>query len=317
MTNEKDPAPPTVLGDVERGSDDPPLPPTAAASVPSFVHGVADPDAPRPPGVGPIPDEAEAGPVTASTERRPPFDRSIRPGLVGLAAAIVAVLVAERLGTPILVLVCWIVAVLAALTAAIAGNRARYRITNHPDRRRGLTLALIAQLGGFVVLVGLVAGVFLAVRTAPLDDAPVLGGSNGIERLRWGYQRVRLVQRNGWHPVARDSGSCWTADPDGTEAEKRDVLDRVEESLRRTSCGTRHSHEVLGVYAVDPRADAPYDAARIRDEVLRRCRADWDASIPAGATYALEWPTAPSWDRGDHDVACLLVAEASDSIRSN
>lgn len=314
MRDERESNPSPVVGEPGRDPGDPPLPPTAAASVPSFVHGGGDPDAPPPPGVGSSPDDTGAA-TSVSAGRRRPFDRSVRPGLVGLSLAIVLLIAAERPVAPLLVFLLWLIAAVAAVAAAIAGNRARYRITNHPDRRRGLALSLVAQVGGLVVLLVMGAGVFLAVRGAPLGDTPVLGGSHGIERLRWGYQRVRLVQRNGWHAVAREPGSCWTVDP--TEPGDRDALDRIEEPLRRTSCGTRHSHEVLGVYAVDPRADAPYDADVIRDEVLRRCGADWDDRIPRGATYALEWPTAPSWDRGDHDVACLLVADAADSIRSN
>lgn len=303
----------------EADDDDRSLPPTAAASIPSIAEEQPAPEPGRVLGAGPL----GAAPATGSTEAeavptaRPPFDRSVRPGLIALVLAVVLLIVAEQLRTPLFVLGCWIAALIAALTAFVSGNRARYRITNHPDRRRGLAGALVAQLGAMVLFVLLIAGSFLAVRSAPLTDTPVFGGSDAIERLRWGYQRFRLVQGNGWHAVAREPGSCWSPDPEDSDVERRDRLDRIEESLRRISCGRTHTHEVLGVYAVDPRADARYDSDAIEAEALARCRADWGADVPKGGAYVLEMPTAPSWDRGDHDVACLLVATAENSIRSD
>ena len=294
-----------------------PLPPTAAASLPSLLDppppaGPTGPGGPRPV-VGAVEGEPDAVTPVRPRPHRRRRDRSVVPGLVGLAVAVVALGVAELPDAPLVVLGLWLVALVAALTAVVSGNRARYRITNHPEKASGLAGAVVALVGGALVLVAIVAGGYLAVRTPPHRDVAVLGGSHGVERLRWGYQRVRLVQDNGWHALAREAGTCWLeerGDDEHPEAPRR-----TDARLSRVDCDAPHTHEVLAVYAIDPRPDVAFDAAALERRALAACRAEWGEEAPLEGIYRLERPTEAGWDRGDHDVACLLVALSDRSVR--
>jgi hypothetical protein len=300
--------------------------PTSAGSVPSLVAasdaaadaaGAADgaassavPSSFRVPGAAPLATEVAAAPAPV---RRPPLDPSVRPAVVAAGIAVVSLVVGELVGSTALLYVLTPLALLTSIVAVVSGNRARYHITNHPEKHRGLAFGVGALAIGLVLLVGFGLTAWAVVRSQPAADLPLgLGKTTTVEKLRWSYQRFRLLEDNGWHRPAPDAGSCFSDHPANEEAVESDG--RSAFNADRIACSAEHRYEVLGVYAVDPKPDVAYDVASVRTRAMARCKAEFSDRLPAGAQLQLDVPTAASWDRADHDVSCLYVGVRKGSV---
>ena len=296
------------------------VPPTAVGSMPEMAdelmdgakHGAADPmdrrfaggvTADRPPSVAT--DRGKTGPP-ASGKRR--FDAALRPGIIAVVAAALLVVGANSVNQPALIALAWIGALVGVIVGLISGNKARYRITTHPEQRRGLALAIVLMVVSVLGLVGLGAAVFGTVKSATADDAPFgLGKYNSINQARWGYLRVTNIADTGWERPAKDAGTCWelTANKEPRRAE------RVEVGGTQVDCDSDHAYQVIATHSVNHDADAEYPGvASLTKTALALCRPEIDKlkRPPAGMRIVVEYPTADGWNAGDHDVSCVAVA---------
>lgn len=303
------------------------LPPTAVGSLPDLADElVADAPPVDPPAggyghqfAGRRPERTDPTDPSDTEIRRPrsnPVARRLEPSVIrawiAVGIALVALVLGEVTGRMLVALAGWIVAAIAASFGILLGNRARYRITTHPEKHHGLAAAVAALALSILVVVGLAVGVWVVTGAKPAADAPVgIGTSDAVQELRWGYRRATLIKRNGWSRPVRDAGTCWKVDrtPDDTPVE------RVQLALERVRCDVPHEFEVLGVYSVDRDADADFPAVDdLVDEAKRRCAADHDPSLIAGLPLVIERPTATGWADGDHDLACLAHATRDGSL---
>jgi hypothetical protein len=208
----------------------------------------------------------------------------------------------EHTGTTAL---CWVAATILLLVSLVCGNRARYRITTHPNQRRGLPLAVVIIVGALLGLVGLGTATWTVMRAAPAAQAPLgLGDVDSVQRLRWGYQRLSVISDHGWQRPAKDAGTCWETvrhDDEPRRAER--VAVGTDNDI---SCRAAHQFEVLEVFAPDRDADSPYPGpAELKAAAVERCAADVKALAPGGR-LAVEYPTKQGWNDADHDVACVI-----------
>lgn len=302
------------------------LPPTAVGSYP----GLADDSIPE----HPTPGFVFAGDALAGSDAEPEagvdskpgqagpnpvrtFDPSLRTAVVATALAAVAVVAAEVLDRAPVALVGWLLAALCFLTVLVAANRARYRISTHPERRRGRPLAVGLLLVAVLGLGGLALGTWTVVRSAPAAQAPLgMGDLQSVQHLRWGYQRLMVIADNGWSRPAKDAGTCWEAS--GPSDEPR-MEERLEHGYERVSCNSEHQFEVLAAFSVNRDADAPYPGVdALADEALRRCEGALDglvADAPDDLFLVAEVPTREGWEAGDHDVTCVSALLREEPLR--
>lgn len=298
------------------------VPPTAVGSMPEMTdelmdaakHGAADPmdrrfagavNANRPPSVAT--DRSKIG-ASATAKRR--YDAAIRPGVIALILAIAAVVAANAVDQPAVIAALWLGATVALVVALLSGNKARYRVTTHPEQRRGLIAAIVLMVASILGLVGLGTAVWTVVRSAPADQAPMgLGDLNSVNHARWGYQRTKVIADTGWERPAKDVGTCW-APENGSKQEPRRG-ERVEVGEDQVDCDSPHTYEVIGTHSVNHDADAAYPGvAALKKTALARC-ADEVAKIkrpPVGMRVVVEYPTSTGYADGDHDVTCVVVA---------
>ncbi len=324
--------PPAVPSDAPADPADAPSVPTgspaAVGSIPTLAAELTAPSVPPAPagrlpgGIGGAPSPAAAtapspdGPRPASSEhhhtRR--FDPSLRPAVLGSVVAGLAFVGSNSIGHPVAIGVLWLVVIVGLIAALLAGNRARYHITNHPDQRKGLPIALVALLVALAATVGFGATVYSTFRSQPLADAPMdIGKLSSAQHARWAYQRVLLVKDNGWHRPAKDVGTCWEATGD-----PREVDHRVEVGGPEIDCRQSHGYEVIGLYGVDKDADSPYPGEEaLTAYALDRCKTTQERLQfhPAGLQYLVEYPTEAGWDDADHDVTCVAAALSDRSLR--
>lgn len=307
-----------------------PVPPTAVGSMPemtdALMRDAADNagGAPRtfagrdlgsgdrvPPSVAA---ERSSGRI-ATTPHRRRLDAAIRPGAIALVLAAVAVLGSNSLDEPFLIALLWVFGLVALVIAALSGNRARYRITTHPEQRRGLVPAVVILVAALLGLAGLITATVVTVRSTPAADAPLgLGDLNAVQHARWGYRRLTKVANTGWERPAKDAGSCWEEAADDDPRRE----DRVEVGGPQVSCDTPHGYEVLAVFAVNNDADAAYPGeAALTKLTLARCapKVERVKNPPADFKLFVEYPTERGWVDGDHDVACVAFAVREAPLR--
>ncbi|QXC62576.1 septum formation family protein [Aquihabitans sp. G128] len=251
--------------------------------------------------------------IASATPRR--LDPAIRPALVALVVALVAAVVVDNIANAAVVLVGWILVAAMLVVAIWSANRARYRITTHPDQRSGLAIAVGALVVGLVGAVVLGGAIWTVVRSAPAAQAPVgLGGLRSVQELRWGYQRVQLIADNGWERPAKDVDTCW----ERTGAGKgNDADERVEVGGRSTSCGSEHEFEVVQVVSVDHDADSPYPGPdRLKAIGRERCADELAAHATKGSRTHVEYPTRTGWADADHDLTCVVEAARTKPLGS-
>lgn len=303
------------------------LPPTAVGSMPdmsdelmeSALHGAADPMERRFAGATVLPPEVRA--ATGQPERPKHLasgfdekrtDAALRPGFLALALGIALVVAANSVAEPAVIALLWLLGVVSFVVAAVCGNKARYRITTHPDQRRGLIPAIVLLVASVLGVVGMGATIWTTVRSTPADQPlvksfdPGLGDLSSVQKARWAYLRTRAVADVGWERPAKDVGSCWEAEP----KKKPRREERVEVGGAQVPCNQDHAYEVIGSYAVNRTADAPYPGVKsLTATAAARCKAalaDLD-SRPAGMRVMVEYPTEAGW-KGDHDVTCVVYA---------
>ncbi len=131
----------------------------------------------------------------ATTPHARRLDAAIRPGAIALVlAGGGAGGPANALEEPFLIALLWVFGGAALVIAILSGNRARYRITTHPEQRRGLVPAVVILVAGILGLAGLVAAIVVTVRDTPAADAPLgIGDLNAVDQARWGYRRLTNV----------------------------------------------------------------------------------------------------------------------------
>lgn len=284
----------------------------AGATPRSFAgRDLAGSDAGLPPSVA---GERSSGTIVAGPHKRR-FDAAIRPGAIALLLAAVALLGSNSLEEPFLIALLWVFGGVALVIAALSGNRARYRITTHPEQRRGLipaVLILVLAVGG---LVGLISATVVTVRSAPAADAPLsIGDLNSVNHVRWGYRRLTTIANTGWERPAKDEGTCWEADPKKNPRRE----ERVEVGGAQVSCDSPHAFEVIGVFAVNHDTDAAYPGkAELQKVTLARCapKVSRIKKRPADLQVVVEYPTEAGWVDGDHDVACVAFAVREAPLR--
>lgn len=251
-------------------------------------------------------------PVTQHKRR---FDAAVRPGAIALLLAAVALVGSNLLDEPFLIALLWAFGAVALVVAILSGNRARYRITTHPEQRRGLVAAVVILVAGVVGLAGLVAATVVTVREAPAADAPLgIGELNAVDRARWGYRRLTNVASTSWERPAKDAETCWEVEA-RKEARRGE---RVEVGGRQVSCDTEHGYEVIGVFAVNRDTDSPYPGkAELTRIALSRCepKVSRIKNPPADLKLFVEYPTEVGWVDGDHDVACVAFAVRDAPLR--
>ena len=294
------------------------VPPTAVGSLPDMTdelmdaakHGAADPmdrrfagsvNANRPPSVAT--DRGKGGLPNGGKRR---YDAALRPGIIAVVLAIAFVVGANSLDEPALIVLLWIGALVGVIIGLISGNKARYRITTHPEQRRGLPLAIVLMVVSVLGIIGLGAAAFSVVRSPTADDAPLgLGTYNSITQTRWGYLRVTNIADTSWERPAKDAGTCWALT--STKDEPRRA-ERVEFGGAQVDCDSPHAFQVLATHSVNNDADAAYPgAASLKKTALIRCQPEIDKlkRPPAGMRVVVEYPTSDGWNDGDHDVSCV------------
>lgn len=292
------------------------LPPTAVGSMPGMAHG--GPSGHEP---GPLSHVDRGGRETtevsnrslASQGRR--FDGTARTAAVAGIVGVVLVAAAPSSPHVLVTVAAWLGAIVAGATALVAGNRSRYKITTHPERLRGMAVAIASMVVGIVVLVGLGLGIWAVVRGAPASEGPAaVTDRTDVAELRWTYQRVSRIAGNGWNRPVKDAGTCWVM-PRGDDEPRTD--ERVELTFESVSCRAAHDGEVLGVFALLPEADVPYPGSDELNAYGReRCASVIDG-LPdggEGVTIVIEYPTEAGWDDADHDVACVAMASRRGSL---
>lgn len=318
----------------ERPADAPPvdppgaLPPTSAASIPEHAWDdasaagdgseaqAAEPAAGRVPGPG-MGAPVAAGAATVQTkppeERRTTprrLDKAVRGGLVALVVAVVALLAGEVVDNAWAIWALWLVALFALLVALWNGNAGRRHVTTHPERLKGLGLAVGTMVLAIGLGIGLVASAAAAVGDDPAADAP-LGDRDSVATARWGYQRLLRIQDEGWMRPAKEAGTCWRVDEDI----ERDV-DRVEVGTDQVDCADRHEVQIIRVYAYDRDADSAYPGLdALAEDARDRCADEaeellaGDGDEPVSGVLFAEVPTEDGWADADHDVACAIVTD--------
>ena len=287
------------------------LPPTAVGSLPSVAEDLAA----RGHEPGPLSHAEEVDRTETEVSRRSlagagrHLDPGARSAIVAAVIGIVLLVAAPSSPHVIATAVVWVVAFVAGMFAFFGGNRSRYRITTHPEKLHGLTVAIAAMVAGALLVAGVGFGAWVVVRSAPASAAPdAIGGRDDVGELRWAFHRVTRIAGDGWHRPAKDVGSCWmAAEP---EEEPRDA-ERVETTYRDRSC--KADHDVPRCFArqvrrLTPDADAPYPGPdALEAEGRARCEPVVEAlpSRPDGMTLDIEYPTRDGWADADHDVACV------------
>jgi hypothetical protein len=312
------------------------LPPTAVGSMPDLADELTpppDPPDPTQPGVRPgvrYAGELEQGGtgMAPGTTRRGRKRR--RAGLSGgkrvdlnLKRAGFAMLVAvavlafgNSLRNPWTIALCWLIAAVLLPVAVVEANRARYHISTHPEKLKGMVASVGLIVAGLACSIGLVLAIWTVVRSAPAKDAPLgLGDVHTVDELRWGFKRLRLVAGTGWERPAKDEGTCWTA-PKVDDKPRRSK--RVETGGRTVECQAKHVSQVFLVFAVNRQADALFPGEEaLEAQAEKKCRPivdEWitptDGDPPVGVTLFIERPTQDGWEAGDHDVACVALTES-------
>lgn len=312
--------------------DPAPLPPTAVGSLPGFMDqpegsgavatvggsGTFAGDDPRI-HAGHNPGEVDTKTlqrdVAAPSKRR--LDQSLRSGFIAVLIAIAALVGSNHIDHPVAITGLWILAAVSLITALVSGNRARYRITTHPEKYGGLVVSIVILVVALAASVMLGMGVWTVVRSAPAKGAPLsIGDESSVKILRWNYRRVLVIKEAGWHRPAKDAGTCWTIR--SNEAEKPRRSERVEKGSREIDCDAQHDVEVLGVFRVNQDADALYPGEpELWGYALGRCAEVLDSladDAPAPLLPEVEYPTQEGWAKGDHDVACIAVVPRSGSL---
>lgn len=310
----------------------PPLPPTSAASMPDVAGEVAgevagDAVGDTAPEVGPggirtatLATDADRAVPTTTFERpgkglRGPqerrLDRSARASAWAAGIAVLALAVAEVVGSVVAIFALWLLAAIAVVSALWAANRGRRHVQTHPERTKGLGLAVAAG----VVALGCAAVLGLSIAAVVGDDPAAeatLGDRSSIETARWGYQRLVRLEDNGWKRPAKDAGTCWVVDVERV----RDV-ERLEVGTERVDCESAHTIEIVKVYSFDQDADSSFpgndalqaDATeRCGDLVAELLREGSDDAID-GVLIA-EHPTEEGWSQADRDIACAVVTSS-------
>lgn len=292
--------------------------PSAVGSIPGLVEeltvispGQAS-DSRLPGGIRVAPSLAAAAAPSPDVER-PAFNKgrrwepSLRPAIVGILVAGAAFVGSNFVDHPVAILVLWVVVMVALAVSLLGGNRARYHITNHPDQRKGLGIAVALLVLAVAGSVGFGAAVWTVLRSEAPADAPAgLGELSSVQRARWSQQRLMVVFENGWHRPAKDVGTCWEATGSG-----REQAERIEVGGDSVDCSEPHGFEVIGVYSVDRDADSPYPGVdSLQRTALERCKAAEERlrERPAGLHLLVEYPTEQGWSDADHDVACVAAA---------
>ncbi|MEZ5177036.1 MAG: hypothetical protein R2746_01805 [Acidimicrobiales bacterium] len=121
--------------------------------------------------------ERSSGRIAPTTHKRR-FDAAIRPGAIALVLAVVALVGSNSLDEPFVIALLWVFGAVALVIAALSGNRARYRITTHPEQRRGLIPAVVLLVAGVLGLVGLITATYVSVRRAPRPTPPWASGTS-------------------------------------------------------------------------------------------------------------------------------------------
>ena len=308
-----------------------PLPPTAVGSLPGFLDQVEAPgavatvggagsfagDDPRVQGrnLGGVDTETLQRDVVTHAGRR--LDHSVRPAFIAMVIALAALIGSNFIDHPVAILGLWILAAVSLVVALVSANRARYRITTHPEKHGGLVISVGILGVALVTTVMLAMGVWTVVRSAPAAKAPLsIGDQSPVQILRWNYQRVLTIKEAGWQRPAKDAGTCWTIRSNDAENPRR--AHRVEIGSRDIDCEAEHDVEVLGVYRVNQDADVAYPGvARLQAYAMDRCTKALDnlvAGAPANPGIQIEYPTQQGWADGDHDVACVAVLARTGSL---
>jgi hypothetical protein len=236
------------------------------------------------------------------------LDRAARTSVLAAAVAVLALAAGEVVDLAVAIGLLWLVAAIALVIALWTGNRGRRHVQTHPERVKGLGLAL----GGMGV--ALVAAIFLGLSIAAVvgDDPAAeatLGDRESITEARWGYQRLQRLQDNGWKRPAKDAATCWRVDVDRA----RDV-ERVEVGTERVDCEADHTIEIVRVYPFDQDADSPFPGSdAIQADAQQRCGELVSSLLREGSDDAIagvliaEHPTEEGWSRADRDIACAVV----------
>lgn len=249
----------------------------------------------------------------------------MRPGFVAVIVALASLVGSNFVDHPMAILGLWALAAASLVVALVSGNRARYRITTHPDKHGGLVISAGFLAVAVVTTVMLALGVWTVVRSAPLRSAPVrsaptasaplgIGDQSPVQILRWNVQRVLAIKEAGWQRPAKEAGMCWTVRADETS---RDA-NRVEIGARDIDCDADHDVEVLDVYRLNQDADVAYPGVpRLQAHALDRCTEAVGRLVddaPADLELQIEYPTQQGWADADYDVACVAVVSRQGSL---
>jgi hypothetical protein len=262
------------------------------------------------PGGGPDPVDPNAtrrvAPRPAPASRR--LDRSARNSAIALLVAAACFAASNYVDLAVLVAALWLLTAASLIIAIYDGIRGRRRVQTHPERYRGLWLAVISVILAVAGIIGLTVSISAAVGDQPAVNAPLgVGELDSVQLARWGYQRVTLYADNGWSPPARGENTCWLPD-----SRKGDDNQRVEIAglTDGSPCSGPHTAEVVRVFAVNTDADASYpgpDGVLLAAKVV--CGPIFDKLTAKGirAEFKTEYPTEAGWRDGDHDVSCVAV----------
>ncbi|HEY4377132.1 MAG TPA: hypothetical protein VGM93_08225, partial [Acidimicrobiales bacterium] len=134
-----------------------------------------------------IPQQAAVTSVTPPPVRR--IDPAVRRGVIAVVVAVAAAFGANGVvgHSSAVGLLLMVVVTIALLVTALAGNSARYRITTHPERFKGLIVGVALLLVGVLGLVGIGVATWFTLRTAPPGDGVVarIGRTHVVHDLRW------------------------------------------------------------------------------------------------------------------------------------
>lgn len=250
-----------------------------------------------------------------ATPSRRRMDHSVRPGFIAVVVALAALVGSNFIDHPMAILGLWVLAAISLVVALVSGNRARYRITTHPEKHGGLAISIGILAVAAVTTVMLAMGVWTVLRSAPAKSAPLgIGDQSPVQILRWNFQRMLTIKDAGWQRPAKDAGTCWTV----RDGEKQRRANRVEFGARDIDCAAEHDVEVLGVYALNQDADVAYPGvAKLQSYALERCGEALDrlvADASADRKIQVEYPTQQGWADADHDVACVAVSSGEGSL---
>lgn len=313
---------PGAVADGRSAASSPVMAPSAVGSMPELLDEITPEPEPEPNaradgGSGYAGAGGEGGGVDPNATRRvspPPapakrrLEKRARNSVIALVIAVACFSASNSTEVAAIVVVLWVLTALALGVAVFDGVRGRRRVQVHPDRLHGLWLATVSLVLACGGLVGLTTAVFATVGDAPATEAPAgVGDLQSVQVARWGYQRASRLADNGWKQPARIDGSCWAVDSGRTRDEQRvEIADATD----GTSCTSKHTMQVMKVFALQRDADAPYPGdAKLLLAGQEACRSIGERLAAKDVSFEMkvEYPTEVGWGDGDHDVACVAV----------